>query len=86
MFENRFQCRFKRHGLNWVDFSRIHCTLSSELREPNPPALFHKASRECVVKCVTQCAHTNFFGGVMSLKQLGIFEKLRAYDSVALTS
>ena len=66
--------------------SRNRRTLSNGLREPNPPTPVHKASMLCVIKCVTQCAHTNLSGGVMSLKRLRIFEKLRAYDSVALTS
>jgi hypothetical protein len=79
-------CRFKRHYQNTVNFSRNRRTLSNGLREPNPPTPVHKASKLCVVECDTHCAHTNFFGGVMSLKRLRIFEKLRAYDSVALTS
>ena len=79
-------CRFKRHYQNTVNFSRNRRTLSNGLREPNPPVLFHKASKRCVVECETQCAHTNLSGGTMSLKRLRIFQKLRAYDSVALTS
>jgi len=38
------------------------------------------------VECDTQCAYTNLSGGAMSLKRLRIFQKLRAYDSVALIS
>ena len=68
------------------DFSHNHRTFSRGLREPNPPAFSHKASKLCVIRRSEQCAHTNFLVGVMSLKRLRIFQELRAYDSVALTS
>jgi len=83
-----WSCRFKRHYQAQAtrNFSHNRRTFSRGIREPNPPAFSHKASELCVVKCVAQCAHTNFCGFVMSLKRLRIFQKLRAYDSVALTS
>ncbi len=51
-------------------FHAHNSALSNELHEPNPSALFHMASKLCVVKCYTQCAHTNFLSGVISLKRL----------------
>jgi len=81
-------CRLKRHFQTQAtrNFSHNHRTFSRGLRVSNPPAPFHKASKVCVIKCVAQCAHTNFCGGAMSLKRLRIFQKLRTDDFVALTS